>query len=230
MSDRQTPNTCSIRIAGSATRGAIEYRDDQHAGVDNSVQAAQGSRIAAGVALRHADPSPLGTADSLGNMKEADKARAYREAMQAISIGADLRTLALRLQQEMGYPFKQLMAGILWLARHPATPKAKPRCRYDWYLKRWVEGENLDAVVIGGPLHGQRIGINRSAPYFACHNKRGSLVRYVRQDYTHSIPFPQRYTALAEEGTSLPPSYEVRGLAHRAGVIRYGHLRGLQHG
>lgn len=70
MSDRQTPNTCSVRIAGSATRGANEYRDDQHAGVDNSVQAAQGSRIAAGVTLRHADPSPLGTADVLASMAD----------------------------------------------------------------------------------------------------------------------------------------------------------------
>ena len=70
MSDRQTPNTCSVRIAGSATRGANEYRDDQHAGVDNSVQAAQGGRVAAGAFLRRADPSPLGTADSLSNIVE----------------------------------------------------------------------------------------------------------------------------------------------------------------
>lgn len=63
MSDRQTPHTCSIRTAGSATRGANEYRDDQHAGVDNSVQAAQGSRLAAGVS-DGADLCTLGTADS----------------------------------------------------------------------------------------------------------------------------------------------------------------------
>jgi|GEM_PF-1420922 len=70
MSDRQTPNTCSVRIAGSATRGANEYRDDQHAGVDNSVQAAQGGRVAAGAFLRRADPSPLGTADVLASALE----------------------------------------------------------------------------------------------------------------------------------------------------------------
>jgi len=206
--------------AGGATRGVEEYRGDQHAGVDNSVQAAQGCRVAAGVS-DGADLCTLGTADSPDHMKEQDKARAYREAMQAIRTGTDLRALALRLQQEMGYPFKQLMAGILWLARHPTTPKAKPRCRYDWYLKRWVEGDTLDAVAIGGPRHGQRIGIHRSAQDFACHNRRGSLVRYLRQDFTHPIPFPQRYTALVEEGTRLPPSYEVRDLAHRAGVIRW---------
>lgn len=45
-----------------ATRGAEEYRGDQHAGVDNSVQAAQGSRLAAGVS-DGADLCTLGTAD-----------------------------------------------------------------------------------------------------------------------------------------------------------------------
>lgn len=202
-----------------ATRGVKEYRGDQHAGVDNSVQAAQGCRVAAGVS-DGADLCTLGTADSPVHMKAADKERAYRETMQAIKTGTDLRALALRLHQEIGYPYRKLMAGILWLAQQP-VPKAKPRCRYDWYLKRWVEGETLDAVAIGGALHGQRVAIHRSAPDFACHNKRGSLVRYVRQDYTHSIPYPQRYTALIEEGSRLPPPYEVRDLAHRTGVIRW---------
>lgn len=214
-----------IRCEG-ATRGAEEYRGDQHAGVDNSVQAAQGCRVAAGVS-DGADLCTLGTADSPSAMKEVDKVRAYREAMQAISIGADLRALALRLQQEMGYPFKQLMAGILWLSRQP-VPKDKPRCRYDWYLKRWVEGDTLDAVAIGGPLHGQRLGIHRSDTYLGHRGKHGRLVRYVRQDYTHSIPFPQRFTALVEEGASLPPSYEVRDLAHRAGVIRWAGQQEMQ--
>lgn len=91
MSDRQTPDTrlhaltdphASIVQAdgsvrpistqpipgwqnhdGSATRGA-QYRDDQPAGVDNSQQAAQGSRVAAGVTGRRADTCTLGTADS----------------------------------------------------------------------------------------------------------------------------------------------------------------------
>ncbi|MGE8247294.1 MAG: hypothetical protein ACN6RA_14865 [Stenotrophomonas maltophilia] len=45
-----------------ATRGAEEYRGDQHAGVDNSVQAAQGSRLAAAVS-DGADLCTLGTAD-----------------------------------------------------------------------------------------------------------------------------------------------------------------------
>lgn len=48
---------------GSATRGA-QYRDDQLAGVDNSQQAAQGCRVAAGAFGRRADTCPLGTADS----------------------------------------------------------------------------------------------------------------------------------------------------------------------
>lgn len=50
-----------IRCEG-ATRGAEEYRGDQHAGVDNSVQAAQGCRVAAGVS-DGADLCTLGTAD-----------------------------------------------------------------------------------------------------------------------------------------------------------------------
>ncbi|HBS61655.1 MAG TPA: hypothetical protein DEB32_02770 [Stenotrophomonas sp.] len=210
--------TLEIRCEG-ATRGVKEYRGDQHAGVDNSVQAAQGCRVAAGVS-DGADLCTLGTADSPVHMKAADKERAYRETMQAIKTGTDLRALALRLHQEIGYPYRKLMAGILWLAQQP-VPKAKPRCRYDWYLKRWVEGDTIDAVAIGGALHGQRVAIHRSAPDFAFRNKRGSLVRYVRQDYTHSIPYPQRYTALIEEGSRLPPPYEVRDLAHRAGVIRW---------
>lgn len=49
--------------AGGATRGVKEYRGDQHAGVDNSVQAAQGCRVAAGVS-DGADLCTLGTADS----------------------------------------------------------------------------------------------------------------------------------------------------------------------
>ena len=48
--------------AGGAARGAEEYRADQHAGVANSVQAAQGCRVAAGVS-DDADLCPLGTAD-----------------------------------------------------------------------------------------------------------------------------------------------------------------------
>lgn len=48
--------------AGGATRGVKEYRGDQHAGVDNSVQAAQGCRVAAGVS-DGADLCTLGTAD-----------------------------------------------------------------------------------------------------------------------------------------------------------------------
>ena len=48
--------------AGGATRGVKEYRGDQHAGVDNSVQAAQGCRLAAGVS-DGADLCTLGTAD-----------------------------------------------------------------------------------------------------------------------------------------------------------------------
>lgn len=51
-----------IRCEG-ATRGVKEYRGDQHAGVDNSVQAAQGCRVAAGVS-DGADLCTLGTADS----------------------------------------------------------------------------------------------------------------------------------------------------------------------
>lgn len=47
---------------GSAARGA-QYRDDQPAGVDNSQQAAQGCRVAAGASGRRADTCPLGTAD-----------------------------------------------------------------------------------------------------------------------------------------------------------------------
>lgn len=63
MSDRQTPNMNDhTRFHGSATRGA-QYRDDQPAGVDNSQQAAQGSRVAAGVTGRRADTCTLGTAD-----------------------------------------------------------------------------------------------------------------------------------------------------------------------
>lgn len=89
MSDRQTPETrlhaltdphASIVLpdgtVGSisrdplpfwntregAARGAEEYRADQHAGVANSVQAAQGCRLAAG-AEGGADLCPLGTAD-----------------------------------------------------------------------------------------------------------------------------------------------------------------------
>ncbi|TGY35243.1 hypothetical protein [Stenotrophomonas maltophilia] len=50
-----------IRCEG-ATRGVKEYRGDQHAGVDNSVQAAQGCRVAAGVS-DGADLCTLGTAD-----------------------------------------------------------------------------------------------------------------------------------------------------------------------
>lgn len=52
-----------IHCYGSATRGA-QYRDDQPAGVDNSQQAAQGCRVAAGASERRADTCPLGTADS----------------------------------------------------------------------------------------------------------------------------------------------------------------------
>ncbi|MFX1724994.1 hypothetical protein [Stenotrophomonas sp. AS1] len=47
---------------GGATRGVKEYRGDQHAGVDNSVQAAQGCRLAAGVS-DGADLCTLGTAE-----------------------------------------------------------------------------------------------------------------------------------------------------------------------
>ncbi|WP_102945296.1 hypothetical protein [Stenotrophomonas sp. VV52] len=65
MSDRQTPNSdMHTRFhAGRATRGATQYRDDQPAGVDNSQQAAQGCRVAAGASGRRADTCPLGTAD-----------------------------------------------------------------------------------------------------------------------------------------------------------------------
>lgn len=221
MSDRQTPkyDMHTPNHDGSATRGA-QYRDDQPAGVDNSQQAAQGCRVAAGATGRRADTCPLGTADSPSPMREEDKARAYREAEHAIRTGGDLRALALRLQQEMGYPYRQLMAGIRWLAGR-STPKAKPRCRYDWFLQRWVEGESLDTVAIGGPLHGQRVGIPAKAPGYAHLDHRGRITFYVRQDFTHSIPYPQRYTALVEEGAELPPSYEVRDLAHRAGAIRW---------
>lgn len=48
---------------GSAARGA-QYRDDQPAGVDNSQQAAQGCRVAAGGSDGLTDTCPLGTADS----------------------------------------------------------------------------------------------------------------------------------------------------------------------
>lgn len=107
-----------IRCEG-ATRGAEEYRGDQHAGVDNSVQAAQGCRVAAGVS-DGADLCTLGTADVSGFKSEADKIRAYRETEAVIAAGGSLRDLALRLHQEMGVPYGQLMAGMLWLA-----------CRYE---------------------------------------------------------------------------------------------------
>jgi len=101
--------------AGGATRGVKEYRGDQHAGVDNSVQAAQGCRVAAGVS-DGADLCTLGTADVSGFKSEADKIRAYQEAEAVIAAGGSLRDLALRLHQEMGVPYRQLMAGMLWLA------------------------------------------------------------------------------------------------------------------
>lgn len=65
MSDRQTPkyDMHTSNHDGSAARGA-QYRDDQPAGVDNSQQAAQGCRVAAGASGRRADTCPLGTADS----------------------------------------------------------------------------------------------------------------------------------------------------------------------
>ena len=65
MSDRQTPkyDMHTSNHDGSAARGA-QYRDDQPAGVDNSQQAAQGCRVAAGATGRRADTCPLGTADS----------------------------------------------------------------------------------------------------------------------------------------------------------------------
>ncbi len=156
-------------------------------------------------------------------MKAEDKARAVRETRHAISTGGDLRALALRLQREMGYPYRQLMTGILWLAKN-ASPAPKPRCRYDWFLQKWVEGERVDAVAIGGPLHGRRVEISRLAQGMDHRGELGRVTRYVRQDFTHIIPYPQRYTALVAEGSSLPPSYEIRGLAARAGAIRWaGH-------
>ncbi|MEG0182008.1 MAG: hypothetical protein RR704_00930 [Stenotrophomonas sp.] len=206
--------------AGGATRGVKEYRGDQYAGVDNSVQAAQGCRVAAGVS-DGADLCTLGTADSPVHMKEADRTRAYREAMQAISIGSDLRALALRLQQEMGYPFKQIMAGICWLAgRSTPTPtpmrrlSAKTRCRYDWFLRRWVDAGYVMAVTVGGPFHGQPVRIPREGLLFPRH-------LYTRHDYTHLIPYPQRYTVVLSAGSELPPTWETRDLAHKAGVIRW---------
>ena len=95
MSDRQTPetrlhaltdpHTSIVRPDGTvggisrdpipfwntregAARGAEEYRADQHAGVANSVQAAQGCRLAAG-AEGGADLCPLGTADVVGRSR-----------------------------------------------------------------------------------------------------------------------------------------------------------------
>ncbi len=62
MQVRLDDSAVEIRCEG-ATRGVKEYRGDQHAGVDNSVQAAQGCRLAAGVS-DGADLCTLGTADS----------------------------------------------------------------------------------------------------------------------------------------------------------------------
>lgn len=206
--------------AGGATRGVKEYRGDQHAGVDNSVQAAQGCRVAAGVS-DGADLCTLGTADSPSAMKEEDKVRAYREAQQVISAGGNLRALALRLHQEMGYPYRQLMAGIRWLAgQSTPTPaptrrlSAKTRCRYDWFLRRWVDAEHVMAVTVGGPFHGQPVRIPREGLLFP---RR----LYTRHDYTHLIPYPQRYTVVLSAGSELPPTWETRDLAHKAGVIRW---------
>ncbi|WP_333627822.1 hypothetical protein [Stenotrophomonas cyclobalanopsidis] len=211
----------SIRCEGAA-RGAEEYRADQHAGVANSVQAAQGCRLAAG-AEGGADLCPLGTADESGFMTAEDKARTAAETAKALRQGHDLRALAIRLQREMGYPFRQLMAGIRWIAdKHAQSPK--PRFRYDWLLKKWVSAEAVDAVAIGGPLHGQRVSIAATADGLSHRVGRGQVVRYVRHDFTHRIPCPQRYTVLVEERTELPPTWEMRRLAGLVESVRYGQL------
>ena len=206
-----------------AARGAEECRADQHAGVANSVQAAQGCRLAAGASMKRADLCPLGTADESGFMTAEDKARAAAETVKALRQGHDLRALAIRLQRGMGYPFRQLMAGIRWIAgAHAQSPK--PRFRYDWLLKKWVSAETVDAVAIGGPLHGQRISIAATADGLSHRVGRGQVVRYVRHDFTHRIPCPQRYTVLVEERTELPPTWEMRRLASSAKSLRYGQL------
>lgn len=74
MSDRQTPESSAApvslsRIRGGAARGAEECRADQHAGVDNSVQAAQGCRVASG-AEDGADLCTLGTAEPTAPNRE----------------------------------------------------------------------------------------------------------------------------------------------------------------
>lgn len=76
--------------AGGATRGVKEYRGDQHAGVDNSVQAAQGCRLAAGVS-DGADLCTLGTADfpiRSGHDVVADMERAFAAMAQRDPIPA----------------------------------------------------------------------------------------------------------------------------------------------
>lgn len=95
-----------------------------------------------------------------------------------------------------------------------AIGRHKRRLRYDWFLRDWKDADHVMAVTVGGPFHGQPVQIPREGLLFPAH-------LYTRHDYTHIIPYPQRYTAVLSAGAELPPSWEVRDLAHRAKVIRW---------
>lgn len=97
------------------------------------------------------------------------------------------------------------------------TRRPKRRLRYDWFLRKWEDADHVMAVTVGGPFHGQGVRIPREGLLFPPH-------LYTRHDFTHIIPYPQRYTAVLSAGSQLPPSWEVRDLAHRAKAIRWaGH-------
>jgi len=102
----------------SAARGA-QYRDDQPAGVDNSQQAAQGCRVAAGASDGLTDTCPLGTADSPFHPVFIPKALFAKAARE---LGYDVASLPREGEQRY---FDWVGGGIRYWEGHRTMPNGR---------------------------------------------------------------------------------------------------------
>lgn len=151
----------------------------------------------------------------MGAVTQQQKSGWLERILGCLRTGGSLAALVDVLCKESPGQWEEILHGAKWLEDSRARLSAsRRRLRYDWLLCRWVDADYVMAVAVGGPFHGQPVKIPREGLLFP-----RSL--YTRHDYVHIIPYPQRYTVVLAAGTELPPTYETRGLAHRAKVIRW---------